>query len=111
MKLLFFGSPQFAVPSLRALHGAGHEIGLVVTRPDRPRGRHGAPAPTAVKEQALELGLEVFQHESADEPRAVEKLREAGAELGVVAAYGDILGALLLGAARRGFLNVHPSLL
>jgi methionyl-tRNA formyltransferase len=59
----------------------------------------------------LELGLEVFQPESADEPRAVEKLREAGAELGVVAAYGDILGALLLEAARRGFLNVHPSLL
>lgn len=111
MRLLFLGSPAFAVPALRALHGAGHCVELVVTRPDRPRGRSGRPAPTAVKEAAVELGLDVFQPESANAPDAAETLRKAGAELGVVVAYGEILSPAVLDATAQGFINVHASLL
>ena len=111
MELLFFGSPAFAVPSLRALHEAGHRFQTVVTQPDRPRGRSGRPAPTAVKQAALEFGLSVFQPASANAPEAVEALRGQGAELGVVVAYGEILKASLLCVPRRGFINLHASLL
>jgi len=111
VKLLFFGSPQFAVPSLRALHGEGHRIEAVVTQPDRPRGRSGRPAPTPVKRAALELGLDVHQPPSANDADAVGALREAGAELGVVVAYGEILTAELLAVTARGFINAHASLL
>lgn len=111
MRLLFFGSPAFAVPTLRALHGAGHRIQTVVTRPDRPRGRSGRPAPTAVKQAAIELGLAVFQPVSANAANAVDTLRGADAELGVVVAYGEILKPSLLSVAERGFINLHASLL
>lgn len=66
MRLLFFGSPGFAVPSLRGLSQAGHEIAGVVTRPDRPRGRGRRPRPTPVKEAARELGLHVYEPPSAN---------------------------------------------
>jgi methionyl-tRNA formyltransferase len=111
MRLFFLGTPDFAVPTLRVLHAAGHDIALVVTRPDRPRGRHGAPEPPEVKLAALELGLPVFQPESANAPESVERLRAVGARLGVVVAYGEVLTADLLGAAQEGFLNLHGSLL
>jgi len=111
MRLLFFGSPAFAVPSLRALHGAGHDIAQVVTQPDRPRGRKGTPQPTAVKLAASELGLDVFQPARASAPEAVEALRGKRADLGVVVAYGEILSPDLLSATTQGFLNVHSSLL
>jgi methionyl-tRNA formyltransferase len=111
MRLLFFGSPPFAVPALRGLHRAGHEIARVVTRPDRARGRHGSPVPTAVKEAALDLALEVFQPPIANAPEAVRALRDEGAELGVVVAFGEILSADLLSVTRQGFINLHASLL
>ena len=110
MRLLFFGSPAFAVPALRALHGAGHRIARVVTRPDRPRGRHRTPAATPVKTAALELGLPLYQPASANSPGAVAELAGDRAELGVTAAYGEILCPELLSATPEGFLNVHPSL-
>jgi methionyl-tRNA formyltransferase len=111
MRLLFLGSPQFAVPTLRALHAARHEIACVVTRPDRPRGRHGRPQPTAVKEAALALALDVYQPDSVNRPESVEKLSGLKADLGLTVAYGEILRPAVLAAARDGFLNVHASLL
>lgn len=111
MKLIFFGSPDFAVPSLRGLHDAGHELELVVTRPDRPRGRSRRPVPTAAKRLAIELGLPVYQPESAKAPEATGRVRAMGAELAVVAAYGEILTPEMLAATRRGFLNLHASML
>lgn len=111
MKIVFLGSPPFAVPSLRALHAAGQEVCLVVTRPDRPRGRSGVPTPTAVKAAALELGIPVYQPESVNCAAAREALAGAGAELGVVVAYGELLRPAVLAAVPEGFLNLHASLL
>ncbi len=111
MRLLFLGTPDFAVPTLRALHAAGHEVDLVVTRPDRPRRRSGTPEPPEVKVAALELGLPVYQPERANTPETIERLRAEGAQLGVVVAYGELLGAELLGTTAQGYLNLHGSLL
>jgi methionyl-tRNA formyltransferase len=111
MRLLFLGTPDFAVPTLRALHSAGHRIELVLTRPDRPRGRHSAPEPPEVKAAALELGLPVYQPESANAPQTLARLREARAQLGIVVAYGELLGAELVATTDQGFLNLHASLL
>ncbi len=111
MRLVFFGSPDFSVPALEALHGEGHEIALVVTRPDRPRGRGQKPAATAVKKVASRLGLEVYQPRTANSSDCVERLREADAELGVVIAYGEVLKPEVLATTREGYLNVHASLL
>lgn len=111
MRLLFFGSPDFSVPTLRILHRDGHDIALVVTRPDRPRGRGREPAATAVKKAAAELGLEVYQPETVNSEAAVERLRRAEADLGVVIAYGEILSRNVLATTERGFINVHASLL
>ncbi len=102
MRLLFLGTPDFAVPTLRALHAAGHEVDLVVTRPDRPRRRSGTPEPPEVKVAALELGLPVYQPERANTPETIERLRAEGAQLGVVVAYGELLGAELLGTTAAG---------
>lgn len=111
MRLLFLGSPEFAVPTLRALHAAGHSIEMAVTRPDRPRGRSGRPLPTAVKAAAQELGLSVYQPELASDPEAVATLRAVDAELGVVVAYGEILSSEALSTTELGFVNLHASLL
>jgi len=111
MRLLFLGTPDFAVPALRALHAAGHDVALVVTRPDRPRGRSGAPGAPQVKVAALGLGLPVYQPERANAPETVEHLRAVGAQLGVVVAYGELLGSELLGTTEQGYLNLHASLL
>lgn len=99
--LAYLGTPELAVGPLRALLGAGHEIGLVVTGPDRRRGRGGAISPSPVKAAALEAGLAV-SHEPDD-------LVGSGCELGVVVAYGRLLRPHLLAAMR--FVNLHFSLL
>ncbi len=111
MRLLFFGTPDFAVPTLQALHGAGHDVAVVVTQPDRPRGRGGRMGQTAVKRAATALRLEVMQPQSANDPGCVDQLRERHAELGVVVAYGQILSPELLAVTEGGFINVHASLL
>jgi methionyl-tRNA formyltransferase len=111
MKLAFLGSPDFAVPTLRALHEAGHDIRLVATRPDRPRGRGRKPAPTAVKQAAQDLGLPLLQPQSVNRGRARRALASSGAELGIVAAYGEILRPSALSVLPQGFLNLHASLL
>ena len=110
-RLAFLGTPAFAVPSLRRLVEAGHDVRLVVTQPDRPAGRGRAPAAPSVKVEAERLGLSVFQPERISTPEGVGRLAAAGVELGVVAAYGEVLSRELLAAPGRGFVNVHPSLL
>ncbi len=111
MKLLFFGSPVFAVPSLRALHGAGHEVAMIVTQPDRPKGRHRTLVPTAVKEAAGELALPVYQPARASAPDSVEFLASQLADLAVTVAYGEVLAPEVLETTEGGYLNVHASLL
>ncbi|HZU98998.1 MAG TPA: methionyl-tRNA formyltransferase [Planctomycetota bacterium] len=112
MKVAFFGTPQFAVPSLRALPGAGHQVALVVTNPDRPQGRSRALVAPPVKEVALELGFPVHQPETVKGDSRLEHLRDEGVELGVVVAYGQFLPKLVRESPSRGFMvNVHASLL
>ena len=105
------GTPDFAVHTLKAIHGAGHEIALVVTQPDRPKGRSRAMQMSDVKKCALKLGLEVFQPEKIRAENAVERLRECGSELIVVAAFGQILTREILDLPGYGCINVHASLL
>ncbi len=110
MRVVFMGSPEFAVPCLRALAGM-HEVALVVSQPDKPAGRGGQMHAPAVKTAALELGLPVFQPRSARTGELEQALRESGAELAVVVAYGKILPKAVLEALPRGCINVHASLL
>jgi methionyl-tRNA formyltransferase len=98
------------VPSLRALHRAGHEIALIITQPDRPANRMKVTAPP-VKVAAEELGLEVYQPARIRDPEAVEKVRRLGADLLVVVAYGQIIPRSLLSIPKHGAVNVHASLL
>jgi methionyl-tRNA formyltransferase len=109
VRLAFFGTPSDAVPPLRALVGAGHEVALVVTQPDRRRARAGGPEPSPVKAAASELGLAVRTPGRARE--VVDDVAARGIDLGVVVAFGQILPPALLAAARHGFVNVHFSLL
>jgi methionyl-tRNA formyltransferase len=109
VRLVYLGSPVDAVPPLRALHDAGHEIALVVTQPDRRRGRGGATRPTPVRAAAEELGLAVRTPERARE--VTEEVAASGAELGVVVAFGQLLPEPLFTAVPLGFVNLHFSLL
>ena len=110
MRVVFMGSPEFAVPCLRAL-ARTHEVALVVSQPDKPAGRGGQMTPPAVKSAALELGLPTFQPKSARNGELEAALRESRAELAVVVAYGKILPRAVLDAVPRGCINVHASLL
>jgi methionyl-tRNA formyltransferase len=111
MRLGFFGTPAFAVPSLSALAGAGHQIAAVVTQPDRPRGRGQQVTAEAVKVRALELGLPVLQPERLGDPAFLEALEALRLDLAVVVAYGRILTPRVLGTPTSGFINVHASIL
>jgi methionyl-tRNA formyltransferase len=109
MRLVFLGSPSEAQGALRALHEAGHEIALVVTQPDRKRGRGGDLVPSPVKKTALELGLPVVTPERCKE--ALDDIAGSGAELGVVVAFGQLIPPSVLAALPSGYVNVHFSLL
>lgn len=109
VRVAFLGTPEDAARCLRALHDAGHDVALVVTQPDRRRGRGGAPGPSPVKAAAADLGLPVVTPERAAE--VADELRSSGAELGVVVAFGQILPADLLAVLPHGFVNLHYSLL
>lgn len=111
MRLAFAGTPEFAAVALRALHGAGHDIALVYTQPDRPRGRGLQPLPSAVKALAQQLGLEVRQPASLRNEVEVNALARAAPEAFVVAAYGLIVPRAVLALPRRGGINIHASLL
>jgi methionyl-tRNA formyltransferase len=112
LRVVFLGSPAFAVPSLIQL--AEHDnidVRLVVTQPDRPAGRGRSLTPPRVKTTALELGLPVHQPETLRDDSAVEPLRDAAPDLLVVVAYGELLRRNVLELTPHGCLNVHPSLL
>ena len=112
MDVVFFGSPEFAVPSLRALVGEGFNVCAVVTQPDRPTGRsRSTTVPTPVKAAATAEGLEVLQPEKPTDPAFLQRLRDLAPDVGVVVGYGHILRSELLTLPRRGMVNVHPSLL
>jgi methionyl-tRNA formyltransferase len=111
MKLVFLGTPSFAVPTLEAIVRAGHEVAAVVTQPDRPRGRGGKLAAPPVKETALRLGLPVYQPERVRRPEAVDYLRGIAAEAMVIVGYGQIIPQNVIDLAPRGIINVHGSLL
>jgi len=112
MRLVFFGTPAFAVPSLRALCEEGFDVAAVVTQPDRPRGRHRTNfVPSPIKVQALEEKLTVLQPELPNDPEFLQELRGIGPDLGVVVGYGHILKPDLFGLPPKGMINVHASLL
>jgi methionyl-tRNA formyltransferase len=112
MRIGFMGSPDFAVPALRALHEAGHEIACVYAQPPRPAGRGQKETPCPVHRAALELGLPV-RTPARVKRDAAEHAAFAALDLdvAVVAAYGLILPKAMLDAPRRGCLNIHASLL
>lgn len=111
MKLVFMGTPDFAVGALEAILAAGHQVAAVVTQPDKPKGRGKEVQMTPVKRCALSHGIPVFQPTKIREPEAVEKLRGYGAELFVVAAFGQILPEEILTMPKYGCVNIHASLL
>ncbi|TAK71493.1 MAG: methionyl-tRNA formyltransferase [Dehalococcoidia bacterium] len=109
MRVVFMGSPEFALPCLRRLIESPHEIVGVFTQPDRPSGRGRALAPPPAKELALANGLPVFQPASVSSPDAVAQLRALAPDIGVIAAYGQILRQAVLDVPPLGILNVHAS--
>ena len=112
MRAVFFGTPEFAVPSLEALLGEGFDVAAVVTRPDRPQGRSRSTlVPSPVKAAALEEDVPVLQPERPSTPEFLEEIRRLAPDVGVVVAYGHLLKPELLAIPKRGMVNVHPSLL
>ncbi|HZH40060.1 MAG TPA: methionyl-tRNA formyltransferase [Gemmatimonadales bacterium] len=112
MRVVFFGTPEFAVPSLLALVGEGFEVAAVVTRPDKPQGRSRSTlVASPVKTAALAESLPVLQPERPKDPGFVAQLQRLAPDVGVVVAYGHILTPELLAIPRLGMVNVHPSLL
>lgn len=111
MKIIFMGTPDFAVGTLEAIIEAGHEVLLVVTQPDKPKGRSGALQFTPVKECALAHGIEVFQPNKIRLQENVEYLSKYPADIMVVAAFGQILPKSILDMPKYGCINVHASLL
>ena len=112
MKVIFAGTPDFAAAALKAIAAAGFEVPLVLTQPDRPKGRGMQLAPSPVKQAALELGLRVAQPEKLrNNAEALQMLKEVEADVMVVAAYGLILPQDVLDTPKHGCLNIHASLL
>lgn len=111
MKLVFLGTPDFAVPALERVVTAGHEILAVFTQPDRPKGRGQREAMPPVKQAALRKGLVVYQPERVRRPEVVEQLRKMAPEVMVVVGYGQIIPQLILDIPPKGIINVHASLL
>jgi methionyl-tRNA formyltransferase len=111
MKLVFMGTPAFAVPSLERLVEAGHKVIAVYTQPDRPKGRGQKDAMPPVKEAALRLDLPVYQPERVRRPEVVEQLREMAPEAMIVVGYGQIIPKAILDIPPLGIFNVHASLL
>jgi methionyl-tRNA formyltransferase len=111
VRVIFAGTPPFAENALRAIHAAGFDIALVLTQPDRPAGRGKALRASAVKSAANEFGIEVFQPATLKTDDALQKLKSVGAQVMVVAAYGQILPKTVLEIPQSGCLNIHASLL
>ena len=110
-RIVFMGTPEFAVPSLRALASAGCDVAAVVTQPDRPSGRGRRVKPSPVKEAAEELRIEVITPGRIRDVEVIERLNGYGADLFIVVAYGKILSKAVLDIPKRGCVNLHASLL
>ena len=110
MRVIFMGTPDFAVGTLEEIIKAGHEVALVVTQPDKPKGRGKAMQFTPVKECALKHGIEVFQPVKVRESANVEYLRKFNADIMIVVAFGQILPKSILDMPKYGCVNVHASL-
>lgn len=111
MRVVFMGTPDFAVPALSRLHQSDHELVLVVTQPDRPKGRGRKLTPPPVKIAAEKMGYEIFQPESILDKKLEEKLSNLRPDLVAVVAFGFILTRSLLEIPRFGAVNIHGSLL
>ena len=115
MKLVFMGTPHFAVPALQALCRAGHDVAAVFTQPDKPSGRKMKLIPTPVKQAATEQGITVYQplslRKGEDAAASLETLRKIAPDCIVVAAYGQILPKEILDLPKYGCVNIHASLL
>lgn len=111
MRVIFMGTPDFAVGTLEEIIRAGHEVCLVVTQPDKPKGRGKAMQFPPVKECALAHGLEVFQPDKIRESANVEYLRSFDADIMIVVAFGQIMPKSILDMPKYGCVNVHASLL
>ncbi len=111
MRIVFIGTPEFAVPSLQALIESKHEVCLVCSKPDKPQGKKQLILPTAVKVCAQQHGLEIFQPERLKTFEVTEKLTALAPDVIVVVAYGKILPKSVLDIPKRGCINLHGSLL
>ncbi len=111
MKVIFMGTPDFSVGTLEALIEAGHEVVLVVTQPDKPKGRGHDMQFTPVKEVALKHNIPVFQPKRVRNPECIEELRKYDADVMIVVAFGQILPKEILEMTKYGCINVHASLL
>lgn len=111
MNIIYMGTPDFAIPSLVSLYNEGHNISLVITQKDKPKGRGKKLQFTPVKEKALELNLEVFQPDNVNSIESVDKIKGINPDFIIVAAYGQILRKEILDTPKYGCLNVHASLL
>lgn len=111
MRVVYLGTPEFAVPPLERLLEAGYDVSLVVTQPDRPKGRGRQLAASPVKVCAARHGLPLFQPDRIRRPECVERLRQEGADVMVVVGYGQIIPQAIIDLPRLGIINVHASLL
>ena len=111
MRIIFMGTSDFSVGTLEALVEAGHEVCLVVSQPDKPRGRGKEMQPTPVKEAAIKHGIPVYQPKKIRDPECVEELRKYNADVMVVVAFGQIIPKEILEMTPYGCINVHASLL
>ena len=111
MRVLFWGTPEFAAPSLRALIGEGFEVVGVVTQPDKPQGRSREIIPPPVKQIAADEEIPVFQPKNARDPELLEMLKVIKPDISIVVAYGHILPQGIIDLPRLGTLNIHASLL
>lgn len=109
--IVFMGTPDFSVPALKALHKKGYNIPLVVTQPDKPKGRGKKLIPTPVKAAALELGCKVIQPDSVNDDDVIDEIKSANADIFVVVAFGQFLSEKLLSLPRYAPVNIHASLL
>lgn len=111
MRIVFMGTPEFAVPSLLKLHSAGHEIRLVVTQADRAKGRGKKIVFSPVKQAALDLGLNVFQPDSINSEESYLRLKDENADLFIVVAYGQLIKPEIFQIPKKTTINLHGSLL
>lgn len=111
MKIIFAGTPEFAVPALQALIDAGHQVSLVLTQPDRPSGRGMKLKASPVKQLAVARGIEVFQPETLKDADVQARIASENADVMIVAAYGLIIPTSILNMPRYGCYNIHASLL